>query len=138
MWFAAPVFRLFTVFFPVFFRCQIGIFFKGFCIQFLGYMDVLNLLADILVIICAIKTPKIPFKQITKISGKPVIYSLALFLIVGVLADLLNFVSIKTVLWGVKNIIRFFLLSYAILGRYRTLTAESFKYFFKKQTFSEI
>ena len=122
----------------LFYYTLLFIFFKGFCIQFLGYMDVLNLLADILVIICAIKTPKIPFKQITKISGKPVIYSLALFLILGVLADLLNFVSIKTVLWGVKNIIRLFLLSYAILGRYRTLTAESFKYFFKKMFYINI
>lgn len=122
----------------LFYFTLLFIFFKGFCIQFLGYMDVLNLLADILVIFCAIKTPKMPFRQITKISGKPVLYSLTLFLILGVLADLLNFVPMKTVLWGVKNFIRFFLLSYAILGRYRILTAENFKSFLKKMFYINI
>ena len=114
------------------------IFFKGFFIQFFGYMDILNLLTDILVILCAIKTPKIPIKKIEKITGKPVVYSLSLFLVIGILADILNLVPINATLWGVKNILRFFLLSYGILGRYQFLSAELFKRFFKKMFFINI
>lgn len=114
------------------------IFFKGFFIQFFGYMDILNLLTDILVILCAIKTPKIPIKKIEKITGKPVVYSLSLFLVIGILADILNLVPINATLWGVKNILRFFLLSYGILGRYQFLSADLFKSFFKKIFFVNI
>lgn len=119
----------------LFYYTLLFIFFKGFFIHYIGYMDILNLLADVLVIICALKTPKIPFKKIERVTGKPVVYSLSLFLVIGILADLLNFVPMMTSLWGIKNILRFFLLTYAVLGRYRILTADEFKKLLKKMVF---
>ena len=111
----------------LFFVTLLFLFVKGFIINHIGYFDILNLLADVLVVITAFRTPKLHYKHLLKFTGKPVVYSLSLFLTVGVLADLFNFIPVKTSLWGVKNFLRFFLLTYAILGRYRFLNADLFK-----------
>lgn len=111
----------------LFFVTLLFLFLKGFVIQLFGNFDLFNLLADFLVIVCAIKTPKLPYRNLIQITGKVIIYSLSLFLIVGVFSDLLNLVPIKTTLWGVKNFIRYFLLAYAVLGRYRNLRVDNFK-----------
>lgn len=97
------------------------LFIKGFIINFWGYFDLVNLLADVLVVICALKT-KMPVQKIENIVGKPILIALSLFFVVGIFSDMVNHISAKTMFWGVKNFIRFFLLTYSIIGRYKILS----------------
>lgn len=103
------------------------LFVKGFIIKTFGNFDLFNLIADLLVVLCAIKTPKIKIKNIIKITGRPIVFSLFFFFLIGILGDIVNTVPIKTSIWGIKNFLRFFLLIYSIIGRYKFLDSYIFK-----------
>lgn len=108
------------------------LFVKGFIIKTFGNFDLFNLIADLLVVLCAIKTPKIKIKNVIKITGRPIIFSLFFFFLIGILGDIVNTVPIKTSIWGIKNFLRFFLLTYSIIGRYKFLDSYIFKKLVKK------
>lgn len=111
----------------IFWGTLLFIFVKGFIIKTFGNFDLINLLADVLVIYCAIKTPKIKIKNVIKITGRPIIFSLFFFFLIGIMGDIVNSVPIKTSIWGIKNFLRFFLLTYSIIGRYKFLDSYTFK-----------
>ena len=103
------------------------LFVKGFVIKIFGNFDLFNLIADLLVVLCAIKTPKIKIKNVIKITGRPIVFSLFFFFLIGIWGDIVNTVPIKTSIWGIKNFLRFFLLTYSIIGRYKFLDSYTFK-----------
>lgn len=103
------------------------LFVKGFIIKTFGNFDLFNLIADLLVVLCAIKTPKIKIKNVIKITGRPIVFSIFFFFLIGILGDIVNTVPIKTSIWGIKNFLRFFLLIYSIIGRYKFLDSYIFK-----------
>lgn len=111
----------------IFWGTLLFIFVKGFIIKTFGNFDLINLLADVLVICCAVKTPKIKIKNVIKITGRPIIFSLFFFFLIGIIGDIVNSVPIKTSIWGIKNFLRFFLLTYSIIGRYKFLDSYTFK-----------
>lgn len=111
----------------IFWGTLLFIFVKGFIIKTFGNFDLINLLADVLVIYCAVKTPKIQIKNVIKITGRPIIFSLFFFFLIGIIGDIVNSVPIKTSIWGIKNFLRFFLLTYSIIGRYKFLDSYTFK-----------
>lgn len=111
----------------IFWGTLLFIFVKGFIIKTFGNFDLINLLADVLVIYCAVKTPKIQIKNVIKITGRPIIFSLFFFFLIGIIGDIVNTVPIKTSIWGIKNFLRFFLLTYSIIGRYKFLDSYTFK-----------
>lgn len=111
----------------IFWGTLLFIFVKGFIIKTFGNFDLINLLADVLVICCAVKTPKIQIKNVIKITGRPIIFSLFFFFLIGIIGDIVNSVPIKTSIWGIKNFLRFFLLTYSIIGRYKFLDSYTFK-----------
>lgn len=111
----------------IFWGTLLFIFVKGFIIKTFGNFDLINLLADVLVIYCAVKTPKIQIKNVIKITGRPIIFSLFFFFLIGIIGDIVNNVPIKTSIWGIKNFLRFFLLTYSIIGRYKFLDSYTFK-----------
>ena len=111
----------------IFWGTLLFIFVKGFIIKTFGNFDLINLLADVLVICCAVKTPKIQIQNVIKITGRPIIFSLFFFFLIGIIGDIVNSVPIKTSIWGIKNFLRFFLLTYSIIGRYKFLDSYTFK-----------
>lgn len=111
----------------IFWGTLLFIFVKGFIIKTFGNFDLINLLADVLVICCAVKTPKIQIQNVIKITGRPIIFSLFFFFLIGIIGDIVNSVPIKTSIWGIKNFLRFFLLTYSIIGRYEFLDSYTFK-----------
>lgn len=111
----------------IFWGTLLFIFVKGFIIKTFGNFDLINLLADVLVICCAVKTPKIQIQNVIKITGRPIIFSLFFFFLIGIIGDIVNSVPIKISIWGIKNFLRFFLLTYSIIGRYKFLDSYTFK-----------
>lgn len=88
---------------------------KGLLIKLIGHADTFNFLADIMIFYIAYKAPHGKKGELRELLGKGVLFSIGIFLLVGIISDFLNLTAPLTVIWGLRMILRYFLLFYAII-----------------------